>query len=68
MIKIVKDIFTDSKGRAEIKMLLGVPIVIVAVIYGFMTKDWVGFAAVAGFGSSLFITTAVADSALDKDA
>lgn len=63
---ILAHCFTDAKMRPEIKLVLGVPILITAVVYGIVSKDWIGFAALAGTAGTLLGITAVTDAALDK--
>ena len=63
--KIISEIFTDASGRPEIKNILGVPIVVIAVIYGIKSRDWVGFAALSGFGVGLIFGSTIADSKID---
>lgn len=65
IVELIKQICTDVKGRAEIKMILGVPIVILSVVYGIMTKDWEGFRYLFGAGILLMGVTAVTDTILD---
>jgi hypothetical protein len=60
------DIFTDAKGRPEIKIILGVPIIIIAVGYGIKTHDWTGFSALMGFGVGLIGGTAITDALIDR--
>lgn len=59
-------IFTDALGRPEVKMMLGAPLVIVSVVYGIATRDWIGFGALSGFAVSMLITTAAGDAVIDK--
>lgn len=61
-------LFTDAKGRPEIKVVLGVPIILAAVVYGLVSRDWGGFATVSAFGVGLLGGAAVADAAIDKGA
>ncbi len=63
---MLKEIFTDAAGRPEVKVILGVPIGIAAVVYGIISKDWAGFGAMAGFAASLFIATTAGDATIDK--
>jgi len=73
MIKFLIEVFTDANGRPEIKMILGVPIIIIAVFYGIFSSvimnspDWTGFGALSGLGLALIGTTAVADSLIDRN-
>ena len=64
--KFLKEINTDALGRIEIKNVLGVPIIIVSVVYGIASKDWVGFTALFTGGVSLLFGTAVTDAKIDK--
>jgi hypothetical protein len=62
-----RESFTDARGRPEIKMILGVPILIAAVVYGFKTGDWKsGFLALSGLGVTLVGGTAIADGFNDS--
>jgi hypothetical protein len=67
-MKAIKEIFTDAAGRIEIKMILGVPMFIAAVVYGIIARDWVGFGALMGSALGLMGITAVGDAAIDKAA
>jgi hypothetical protein len=61
-------IFTDAKGRPEIKTILGVPIIIVSVVFLLLKKiDIEQFKALAGFGGLLIGVTAIADGFIDHD-
>jgi uncharacterized membrane protein len=64
----IREIFTDALDRPEIKNILGVPIIIAAVVYGLVTRDWVGFGALFGAGSGLLVATTVADAKIDAGA
>ena len=61
-----KEIFTDALNRPEVKMILGIPIAIAAVVYGLVARDWIGFAALSGFAASLIFATTAGDAAIDK--
>ena len=71
-LAFLAEIFTDAKGRPEIKMLLGVPAVIVGLVIGALmllgkvAKDWTGWGAFMGVAVGLIITNAVTDAAIDK--
>lgn len=65
MKDILKHIFTDAKGRVEIKIILGVPIAIAAVIYGMISRDWAGFNSLSVFAGGLLGVTAIADALID---
>jgi hypothetical protein len=67
-MKAIKEIFTDAAGRIEIKMILGVPMFVSAVVYGIIAKDWVGFGALMGSALGLMGITAAGDAAIDKKA
>lgn len=59
-------IFTDAAGRPEIKMILGVLIIVVAVV-DLLARDSLGrFGALSGLGLTLVGVTAAADAAYDK--
>ncbi len=57
--------FTDALGRPEPKMVLGVPTVVTAVVFGVVTRDWVGFGALFGAGCTLCGFSALADHKVD---
>jgi len=67
-MKAIKEIFTDAAGRIEIKMILGVPMFVAAVVYGIIARDWVGFGALMGSALGLMGITAAGDAAIDKAA
>lgn len=62
---VIIEIFTDANKRPEIKNILGVPIIVAAVIYGIISRDWVGFTALSGFGVGLLFGSTIADAKLD---
>ena len=63
-----RQIFTDAKNRPEIKMILGVPIIIIAVIFLLIGKlDLEKFGALSGLGALLIGATTVADGFIDRD-
>ena len=71
MRKFFAEIFTDTKGRPEIKMILGVLFVLIGLGYGIYAAlhgkaDWTGFTAITGFGVTLIGATAIADAANDS--
>lgn len=59
-------IFTDAAGRPEIKMILGVPLFIGAIVYGIIERDWVGFGALIGTALGLMGLTTLGDAVIDK--
>jgi hypothetical protein len=71
MKTILKEIFTDAWGRIEVKMVLGVPAIILGLfaglvgILGLAKLDWVGWGGYMTFCLGLVVTTAAADSKLD---
>jgi hypothetical protein len=67
-MKTLLSIFYDAAGRLEPKMILGIPILIAAVVYGMISRDWVGFGAVSALGLGLCGFTALADAGIDKRA
>ena len=67
LTSIIKEMYTDSKNRPEAKMILGIPIIIISVIYGILTKDWDGFKCLFGGGCILIGVTAVTDTILDTN-
>lgn len=64
----ISQVFTDALGRPEVKMVLGVPTFLAAIVYVFAT----GNIPVAGFVAANALTlmgfTALADAAIDKAA
>lgn len=68
MKEFFKQIFTDAKGRPEIKMIFGIPLFIGAVVYGILVRDWVGFGALMGTALGLMGLTAAGDAVIDKGA
>ena len=63
-----RQIFTDAKNRPEIKMILGVPIIIIAVVFLLIGKlDLERFGALSGLGALLIGATTVADGFIDRD-
>jgi uncharacterized membrane protein YdjX (TVP38/TMEM64 family) len=58
-------IFTDAAGRPEVKMILGVPLFIVAVGFVLSTRDLAIFGVLMGTSLTLMGITAAADSAID---
>ena len=72
MRKFFVEVFTDTKGRPEIKMILGVLAILAAFAYGLYAAialkkpDWAGFGAVAGLGVTLIGATTIADAANDS--
>lgn len=62
----MKDIFTDAAGRPEIKMILGVPLFLAAVVYGMASRDWAGFGALMGPALGLLGLTTLGDAAIDR--
>ena len=72
---ILKEIFTDAKGRPEIKNILGITATIIGLILGVLMVigvvpksviDWTGWIAYMGFASGLIVTTAITDAQIDK--
>ncbi len=71
MKAFLKEIFTDAKGRPEIKNILGVTMAVVGIIaiplkflgvFTFTLADWITF---MGFAVGLLTISAAADSAID---
>jgi F0F1-type ATP synthase assembly protein I len=67
MKEYFKHLFTDAANRPEIKTVLGVLSVIVALVYICVTKDAVGFGAISGFGAAMLVTSAIGDSVVDRN-
>lgn len=70
MKEFFKEIFTDAKGRPEIKNVIGVPAVACGIIVGllglFIIKvDYSAWSVFMGFSSGLIVTTTVADAVTD---
>ena len=65
-MNFLKECFTDAKGRPEIKMILGVPLIIFSVYYLIRYKDLNGAIYIGGLGTTLVGGTAITDSLLDK--
>ena len=59
-------VFTDAAGRPEVKVVLGVPILLAAAIYLLAGGDLARFGALSGVGLSLLGVTAAADASYDK--
>lgn len=67
----MKEIFTDAKGRLEIKNIIGIPAIVAGLVMGllglFWIKiDWTSWSIFMGFASGLIVTTTVADAVIDK--
>lgn len=62
----LNQVFTDSAGRPEVKVVLGVPLVLAAAIYLLAGGDLARFGALSGVGLSLLGVTAAADASYDK--
>lgn len=65
MKKFFIEIFTDALGRPEVKMILGIPAFIVAVVYGAIVRDWIGYAAIMGTALTLIGFVTAGDAAID---
>jgi small-conductance mechanosensitive channel len=52
-LKSLGDMFLDQAGGVDEKRILGVPIIIVAVVYVCITANISVFAAIAGLGTAL---------------
>ena len=65
---ILSHCFTDAKMRPEVKLVLGVPMMVAAVVYGIASRDWIGFGALSGVALFLFGLTTAADAKIDKGA
>ena len=68
LITALSHLVTDAKMRPEIKLILGIPILVAAVVYGMVSRDWIGFGALSGVALLLFGITAAADAKIDKGA
>jgi hypothetical protein len=62
----ITSIFYDALGRLEPKMIIGVPLSVVAVCYGMLARDWVGFGAMFASALGLMGFTTAGDAAIDK--
>lgn len=58
-------IFTDALGRPEVKMMLGVPAFVAAIVYVITTRDLAVAGFVAGNALTLMGFTAAADHKID---
>jgi hypothetical protein len=65
-MKTILSVFFDAAGRLEVKMVIGVPLLVVAVVYGMLSRDWVGFGALSGVALTLMGITAAGDAVIDK--
>mgnify|MGYP000949876716 CR=1 FL=1 len=68
LLAALAHLVTDAKMRPEVKLVLGIPILVAAVIYGIASRDWVGFGALSGVALVLLGITAAADAQIDKGA
>ena len=68
LIAALSHLVTDAKMRPEIKLILGIPILMASVVYGMVSRDWIGFGALSGVALLLFGITAAADAKIDKGA
>lgn len=68
MKKFIIEVFTDAAGRPEMKMILGIPTFIAAIVYGIWTREWKGFLVIMGTALSLMGLTTLGDAAIDKGA
>jgi len=73
----IKEIFTDSKGRPEIKNILGIPATLIGLVIGSIAGikslivadfnyDWAGWGIFMGVAIGLIVTTAVTDGIIDS--
>ena len=63
---MIREIFTDSAGRLEVKMILGVIVFVAALAHVVITRDLAVFAALMGTAMGLFGLTTAGDAAIDK--
>lgn len=68
LLAALAHLVTDAKMRPEVKLVLGIPILVAAVIYGIASRDWFGFGALSGVALVLLGITAAADAQIDKGA
>lgn len=68
MLNFLKEIFTDAAGRPEVKMILAIPLLIVAVVYLCVVgvSGVAVFGALSGLAVSLMGLTTAGDAAIDK--
>lgn len=66
MLLFIRELFTDSLGRPEPKLILGIPLFIVAVVYTIITKNLSVGGFFMGTALSLLGVTAVTDALNDK--
>lgn len=71
MWKWIKGSITDTLGRPEPKMVLGILAVLAALGYAFWSAiiekkpDWTGFLAISGVGTALMGASAIMDDRND---
>lgn len=63
---VIVQVFTDAAGRPEVKVMLGVPLVVVAVVDLLDRGDLARFGALSGLALTLLGVTSLADAAYDK--
>jgi hypothetical protein len=61
MKKFIIECFTDTKGRPEPKMLIGIPLILFSVVYLIWKKDLQGAIYIGGIGTTLVGGSAIAD-------
>jgi hypothetical protein len=64
--ELIKECFTDTRGRPEVKMALGVPLILFSVAYLLWKKDLQGSIYIGGLGTTLVGGTAICDSFNDS--
>ena len=60
-LKKLGDMFLDQNDGVDDKRVLGVPIIIVAVVYVLITSNLAVFGAVAGLGTTLLLGAVAGD-------
>lgn len=66
MKKFIKECFTDTLGRPEPKLILGIPVVIFSIVYLVWKHDLNGSIYIGSLGTTLVGGTAIADSFNDS--
>jgi hypothetical protein len=66
MLNFLKGGLTDAKGRLEIKVVLGMILIIFAPVYLIIWKDLDGAKFMGALGALLLGVTAVADGFIDN--
>ena len=68
MKAIIRELITDVKDRLDVKIIVGILIVIADVPYGMVTGNIGMFSAIGSLATLLITGTVVTDAKLDHDA